>query len=91
MCSYDPVGLGLPYNHLLFNDTLEPLVEVHTCRTWHLSPVTIYATFDDVESDNRYFILVVSRVLIHKRHAKQLLGVELCNKFFFFHRWHYKS
>ncbi|KAL0882840.1 hypothetical protein ABMA27_016375 [Loxostege sticticalis] len=28
VCSYDPVGLGLPYNHLLFNDTLEPLVEV---------------------------------------------------------------
>lgn len=28
MCSYDPVGLGLPYNHLLFSDTLEPLVEV---------------------------------------------------------------
>ncbi|XP_047991066.1 protein HID1 isoform X1 [Leguminivora glycinivorella] len=28
VCSYDPVGLGLPYNHLLFSDTLEPLVEV---------------------------------------------------------------
>ncbi|XP_049873656.1 protein HID1 [Pectinophora gossypiella] len=28
VCSYDPVGLGLPYNHLLFQDTLEPLVEV---------------------------------------------------------------
>ncbi|XP_073956696.1 protein HID1-like [Choristoneura fumiferana] len=28
VCAYDPVGLGLPYNHLLFNDTLEPLVEV---------------------------------------------------------------
>ncbi|XP_026738746.1 protein HID1 [Trichoplusia ni] len=28
VCSYDPVGLGLPYNHLLFADTLEPLVEV---------------------------------------------------------------
>ncbi|KAH9632893.1 hypothetical protein HF086_002715, partial [Spodoptera exigua] len=27
VCSYDPVGLGLPYNHLLFADTLEPLVE----------------------------------------------------------------
>lgn len=28
VCSYSPEGLGLPYNHLLFNDTLEPLVEV---------------------------------------------------------------
>lgn len=28
VCSYDPVGLGLPYNHLIFADTLEPLVEV---------------------------------------------------------------
>ncbi|XP_022120866.2 protein HID1 [Pieris rapae] len=28
VCSYDPVGLGVPYNHLLFADTLEPLVEV---------------------------------------------------------------
>lgn len=26
--AYDPVGLGLPYNHLIFNDSLEPLVEV---------------------------------------------------------------
>ncbi|CAB3359160.1 Hypothetical predicted protein [Cloeon dipterum] len=27
-CSYDPVGLGLvPYNHLIFNDSREPLVE----------------------------------------------------------------
>lgn len=28
VCSYDPVGLGVPYNHLLFSDTTEPLVEV---------------------------------------------------------------
>lgn len=27
VCAYDPVGLGVPYNHLLFNDTVEPLVE----------------------------------------------------------------
>ena len=27
MCAYDPVGLGLPYNHLLFTDSREPLVE----------------------------------------------------------------
>uniref|UniRef100_A0A0K8TLJ1 Protein HID1 n=1 Tax=Tabanus bromius TaxID=304241 RepID=A0A0K8TLJ1_TABBR len=28
VCAYDPVGLGVPYNHLLFSDTTEPLVEV---------------------------------------------------------------
>lgn len=28
VCSYDPVGYGLPYNHLLFTDTREALVEV---------------------------------------------------------------
>lgn len=27
MASYDPVGMGVPYNHLIFNDALEPLVE----------------------------------------------------------------
>lgn len=28
VCAYDPVGLGVPYNHFLFADTMEPLVEV---------------------------------------------------------------
>lgn len=28
VCAYDPVGLGVPYNHLLFTDSLEPLVNV---------------------------------------------------------------
>ncbi|XP_013077027.2 protein HID1-like [Biomphalaria glabrata] len=28
LCSYDPVGYGLPYNHLMFTDSREPLVEV---------------------------------------------------------------
>ncbi|XP_066995771.2 protein HID1 isoform X2 [Anabrus simplex] len=27
VCAYDPVGLGVPYNHLLFSDSLEPLVD----------------------------------------------------------------
>jgi hypothetical protein len=27
VCSYDPVGYGLPYNYLLLNDTREPLVQ----------------------------------------------------------------
>ncbi|XP_063315105.1 protein HID1 [Pelobates fuscus] len=28
VCAYDPVGYGIPYNHLLFWDSREPLVEV---------------------------------------------------------------
>ncbi|KAI0220338.1 Protein HID1 [Lamellibrachia satsuma] len=28
VCAYDPVGYGLPYNHLMFADSREPLVEV---------------------------------------------------------------
>lgn len=27
MCAYDPVGYGLPYNHLMFTDSREALVE----------------------------------------------------------------
>nr|XP_053647613.1 protein HID1-like [Cherax quadricarinatus] len=28
VCGYNPVGFGVPYNHLLFSDSREPLVEV---------------------------------------------------------------
>ena len=28
VCAYDPVGYGVPYNHLMFSDHREPLVEV---------------------------------------------------------------
>ena len=28
LCAYDPVGLGVPYNHILFRDNREPLVVV---------------------------------------------------------------
>ena len=28
VCAYDPVGYGMPYNHLVFTDSREPLVEV---------------------------------------------------------------
>lgn len=27
ICAYDPVGYGVPYNHLMFADAREPLVE----------------------------------------------------------------
>lgn len=28
VCGYNPIGFGVPYNHLLFSDSREPLVEV---------------------------------------------------------------
>lgn len=28
MCAYNPTGFGVPYNHLIFSDTQEPMVEV---------------------------------------------------------------
>lgn len=28
VCNYDPVGIGVPYNHLIFADSMEPLMEV---------------------------------------------------------------
>uniref|UniRef100_T1IJN7 HID1 domain-containing protein n=1 Tax=Strigamia maritima TaxID=126957 RepID=T1IJN7_STRMM len=28
VCAYDPIGYGVPYNHLLFTDSMEQLVEV---------------------------------------------------------------
>ena len=28
ICAYDPIGYGIPYNHLMFNDSREALVEV---------------------------------------------------------------
>ncbi|XP_011311988.1 protein HID1 [Fopius arisanus] len=28
VCAYNPVGFGVPYNHLLFTDSLEPLVDI---------------------------------------------------------------
>lgn len=66
VCAYDPVGLGVPYNHLLFSDTTEPLVEaclqilivtLDHDMTLH-SPVSNY---DEGFGDN-LFINYLSRV-----------------------------
>ncbi|CAI4229407.1 unnamed protein product [Auanema sp. JU1783] len=40
VCAYDPVGMGVPYNYLIFNDTREPLVEASiqvlvACLDWN--------------------------------------------------------
>lgn len=66
--AYDPVGLGLPYNHIIFSDTMEPLVEVclqilivtldHD-MTLH-SPTS--ATFEEASVGDNLFINYLSRV-----------------------------
>ncbi|XP_059622325.1 protein HID1 [Phlebotomus argentipes] len=68
VCAYDPVGLGVPYNHLLFADTMEPLVEV--CLQILIvtldhdmtlnSPTT--AAFDETTLGDNLFINYLSRV-----------------------------
>ena len=47
VCSYDPVGYGVPYNHLLFTDHREPLVEIALQVSgfeWRLN-LPLYAPF----------------------------------------------
>ncbi|KAM3957139.1 LOW QUALITY PROTEIN: protein HID1 [Aphomia sociella] len=65
VCSYDPVGLGLPYNHLLFADTLEPLVEVALqiliVTLDHDTSNTINEETDETLPDN-LFINYLSRI-----------------------------
>lgn len=66
--AYDPVGLGLPYNHIIFSDTMEPLVEVclqilivtldHD-MTIH-SPTS--STFEEASVGDNLFINYLSRV-----------------------------
>ncbi|XP_053609587.1 protein HID1 [Plodia interpunctella] len=72
--SYDPVGLGLPYNHLLFADALEPLVEVSLqiliVTLDHDTSNTVNAETDESLPDN-LFINYLSR--IHRDEDFQLL------------------
>uniref|UniRef100_A0A0V0G467 Protein HID1 n=1 Tax=Triatoma dimidiata TaxID=72491 RepID=A0A0V0G467_TRIDM len=63
VCAYDPVGLGLPYNHLLFSDTAEPLVDT----ALQILIVTLdhdtssSQTYDSTSPDN-LFINYLSRI-----------------------------
>lgn len=71
VCAYDPVGLGVPYNHFLFSDTLEPLVEVclqilivtldHD-MTLHSPSAEHQQTFDESSVGDNLFINYLSRV-----------------------------
>lgn len=67
VCAYDPVGLGVPYNHLIFNDTTESLVEV--CLQILIvtldHDMTIHTqthTFDETTVADNLFINYLSRI-----------------------------
>ena len=51
ICSYDPIGYGVPYNHLMMSDTREPLVEValQVLCVCLENDVETYTTDDDQE------------------------------------------
>jgi len=62
ICSYDPVGLGLPYNYLLVNDSREPLVQVAlqvliVCLDRESQP-----TGDETGYVDNFFINYLSRI-----------------------------
>ena len=50
VCAYDPVGYGVPYNHLMFSDHREQLVEVALqvlCVTLDNDPSTSHLIHND--------------------------------------------
>ena len=53
VCAYDPVGYGMPYNHLLFSDTREPLVEIAAqilvVTLDHANPHNVASSVDGAE------------------------------------------
>lgn len=61
VCSYDPVGLGVPYNHLLFADTLEPLVEV-----MFINPLTYY----NCCLKQYYFVAAFVAIVVTTKHVE---------------------
>lgn len=65
VCAYDPVGFGIPYNHLLFSDTTEPLVEaclqILIVTLDHDMIMHFGGNFDEGFGDN-LFINYLSRV-----------------------------
>ncbi|XP_018561098.1 protein HID1 isoform X2 [Anoplophora glabripennis] len=64
--AYDPVGLGVPYNHLLFNDSLEPLVEaalqILIVTLDHDTSSSTPAESEDLSVPDNLFINYLSRI-----------------------------
>lgn len=62
VCSYDPVGMGLPYNHLIFTDSREALVEA---ALQVLVVVLDHDTNNSTEEDvSKLFILIFKANLL---------------------------
>ncbi|VDD92332.1 unnamed protein product [Enterobius vermicularis] len=57
VCSYDPIGYGLPYNYLLFSDSREPLVQASL-------QVLIVCLDNDCKSEyaDNFFVNYLSRI-----------------------------
>jgi len=64
VCAYDPVGLGVPYNHLLFTDTTEPLVEV--CLQILIVTLDHDMTFNSINHQQQ-----ISQQHLHQQHNQQ--------------------
>ncbi|CAG9833048.1 unnamed protein product [Diabrotica balteata] len=66
VCAYDPVGLGVPYNHLIFSDSLEPLVEaalqILIVTLDHDTSSSTPAESEDVSVPDNLFINYLSRI-----------------------------
>uniref|UniRef100_A0AAQ5Z8X7 HID1 domain containing b n=1 Tax=Amphiprion ocellaris TaxID=80972 RepID=A0AAQ5Z8X7_AMPOC len=67
VCAYDPVGFGFPYNHLLFSDSREQLVEqsiqilIATLEHEASSEPEVHQTVDPTGPDN-LFVNYLSRI-----------------------------
>ncbi|KAF0309028.1 Protein HID1 [Amphibalanus amphitrite] len=63
VCAYDPVGMGLPYNHLLFNDKREALMETALqILIVTLDHDSTASRADDERSPDNLFINYLSRI-----------------------------
>ncbi|KAK7070617.1 cell wall biogenesis protein, partial [Halocaridina rubra] len=65
VCGYDPVGFGVPYNHLLFSDSRELLVEVALqilITTLDHDVTAGYADLEENSSSDNLFINYLSRI-----------------------------
>lgn len=63
VCAYNPVGSGLPYNHLMFSDSREPLVEV---------ALQVIAFFEKINSIYIVYMFLLVYIYIYENVFKKL-------------------
>lgn len=61
VCAYDPVGLGVPYNHLLFSDTTEPLVDAA------LQILIVTLDHDTSQGEEVHFVFILCDCNMHEQ------------------------